>query len=110
MAPDHCSGAGVERTLTTVWRFFMRLTSVEAIVKRAASIYSKSYDRGSMRAALVSDELVEVILDGWPDVPDFELDAIASGFDAVLGIAKRKHSRITMERTAGGARFEVRLR
>jgi hypothetical protein len=102
--------AGIERTLTTVWRFFMRLTSVEAILKRAASIYGKSYDCGCIRAALVSDDVIEVVLTEWPGVPDFELDAIACGFDAVLMIAKKKHSRITFERRPGGARFEVRLR
>jgi hypothetical protein len=102
--------AGIERTLNTVWRFFIRLTSIEAIVKRATTIYGKSFDRGSMRAALVSDDVIEVVLTEWNDVPDFELDAIASGLDAVLSVAKKKHSRITFERRLGGARFEVRLR
>ncbi len=101
---------GIERTLTTVWRFFLRLTSIEAIVKRATAIYGKSFDRGSMRAALVGSDVVEVVLTDWPDVPDFELDAIASGLDAVLKVAKKNHSRVTFERRPGGARFEVRLR
>jgi hypothetical protein len=102
--------AGIERTLSTVWRLFMRFTSVEAIVKRAAFIYGKSYDRGAVRAALVANDTVEVVLTDWPDVPRVELEAIACGLDVVLAIAKKNHSHITFERNPGGARFEVHLR
>jgi hypothetical protein len=102
--------AGIERTLSTVWRLFLRVTSVEAIIKRTATIYAKSYDRGAMRAERVSHDTVNVILSEWSDVPDFELDAIACGLDVVLSLAKKPHARIGVERRAGGARFEVRLR
>jgi hypothetical protein len=101
---------GIERTLTTVWRLFMRLTSTEALLKRAASIYGKSFDRGSVHAAQLPEGGVEVVLTEWPDVPDFELDAIATGLDAILKLGGRKNTRITVERRPGGARFEVRVR
>jgi hypothetical protein len=102
--------AGIERTLSTVWRLFMRFTSGEALVKRAASIYGKSYDRGTIHAEPVVNGTVHFILGDWPDVPDFELDAIACGLETILTIAKKKHSRVTVERVAGGARFVVRVR
>ncbi len=102
--------AGIERTLSTVWRLFMRITSVDAIIKRTATIYAKCYDRGAMRAERISSDTVNVILSEWNDVPDFELDAIACGHDAVLTLAKKPHARIGVERRAGGAKFEVRFR
>jgi hypothetical protein len=102
--------AGIERTLHTVWRLFMRFTSGEALVKRAATIYGKSYDRGTMRSEPVVNGTVHFVLDDWPDVPDFELDAMACGLETILTIAKKKHSRVTVERLPGGARFAVRVR
>src|SRR6476469_9459935 len=39
---------GLERTFTTIWRFLVRFTTLEALVKRAASIYTRSYDQGAM--------------------------------------------------------------
>jgi hypothetical protein len=102
--------AGIERTLHTVWRLFMRFTSGEALVKRAASIYGKSYDRGKMHSEPAVNGTVHFVLDEWPDVPDFELDAMACGLETILTIAKKKHSRVTVERVPGGARFAVRVR
>lgn len=99
---------GIERTLTTVWRLFMRFTSTEALLKRAASIYGKSYDRGSVRAAHLPGGGVEVVLSDWPDVPEFELDAIATGLAAILKLGGKKRTRVEVERCPGGARFEVR--
>ncbi|HEY6459848.1 MAG TPA: hypothetical protein VIY73_06840 [Polyangiaceae bacterium] len=101
---------GIERTLTTVWRLFMRLTSTEALLKRAASIYGKSYDRGAVRAAQLPGGGVEVVLTEWPDVPDFELDAMATGLDAILRLGGRKNTHVAVERRSGGARFVVRVR
>jgi hypothetical protein len=102
--------AGIERTLHTVWRLFMRVTSAEALVKRAATIYGKSYDRGAMRSEPVGNGVVQFVLDEWPEVPDFELDAMACGLETILTIAKKKHSRVTVERLPRGARFTVRVR
>ncbi len=102
--------AGIERTLTTVWRLFLRFTSGEALVKRAASIYGKSYDRGTIRTEPVSSGVFQFVLGDWADVPDFELDAMACGLETILTIAKKKHSRVTVERIPGGARFAVRVR
>jgi hypothetical protein len=100
---------GIERTLKTVWRLFMRLTSTEALLKRAASIYGKSYDRGAVHAAQLPGGGVEVVLTEWPDVPDFELDAMATGLDAILKLGGRKNTHVTVERRPGGARLVVRV-
>jgi hypothetical protein len=102
--------AGIERTLSTVWRLFMRLTSGEALVKRAATIYGKSYDRGTIHAEPVVDGTAQFVLGDWPDVPDFELDAMACGIETILTIARKRHSRVTIERVPGGARLSVRVR
>lgn len=99
--------AGVERTLTTVWRLFTRILSVEGLVKRSAAIFEKSYDRGTFTARLGEGGVVEAVLDGWPDVPDFELDAIVAGLHAILAIAFKTGAAIAVERTAGGATFRL---
>ncbi len=101
--------AGLERTFTTFWRFMMRLTSVEALLKRVALVYAKSYDRGVMMAKLIEPGVAEVTLSGWNDVPDLEIDAIVCGAEVMLQVSGRPSATVEASRMPGGARFLVRF-
>ena len=98
----------MERTFSTVWRFFLKLTSLSQIAKRAASLYGKSFDRGKMHAELVGPGHAVMTLTGWADVPDRELNAIEVSTEIVLHLSGRKQAIVRVVRTADGARFDVR--
>jgi hypothetical protein len=102
---------GVERALKTIWRVFLRLTSDEAIVKRAPILYSQSYDSGAFKAKLVGPGHAQMWLDGWADPPELELEGLATGISTFLDCAGRRDVRITWRRgPEGGAVFDVHWR
>jgi hypothetical protein len=80
---------GIERTLHTVWRFFMRRLSDEDLARRTPLLYSRSFDRGELRFVEARPFEVHLELHGWPTIPDFDLAALASGVETVLSIAGR---------------------
>jgi hypothetical protein len=101
--------SGLERTFSTAWRFFLRLVTVEALIKRVAAIYERSYDCGKMNVRTAESRRVVAELEFWPDVPEFELDAMTSGIEALLHVSGRKGARVVRTRRPGGALFEIRF-
>jgi len=99
---------GMERTFSTIWRFFLRLTSIEQITKRAATMYGKSFDHGEMTAERVGPGHIVMTLRGWPGVPDRELTAIEVSTEIVIRLSGRPRGTVRVTRTADGARFDVR--
>ena len=100
----------MEQTFNTVWRFFMRLTSAEALVKRSATIYAKTYDTGSLEAVLLSPGHSQLTLTGWPDAPDYHLNGLATGIATMLRVAGRSSVTVRWTRTPQGATFETHSR
>lgn len=97
----------MEQTFSTVWRFFFRLTSADALVKRASAVYSRTFDTGSMEAELISPGRSVAHLRGWPSAPDFHLNAVATGIATMLRIARRRQISVTWSRTHDGAKFDI---
>ena len=100
----------MQQNFHTVWRFFLRLTSAEALVKRAAAVYSKTYDTGTMEAEILAPGHSRATLSGWPDVPDYQLNALATGIGAMLRAAGRTTASVRWARTPQGARFDIHAR
>jgi hypothetical protein len=98
---------GTERTFSTVWRFFLRLTTLEAITKRAATMFSKTFDRGAMSATATGPGVVRMTLTGWPDVGVRQLVAIEVATESVMHLAGRRHTTVRWTRTPDGAVFDV---
>jgi hypothetical protein len=98
---------GTERTFATVWRFFLRLTTLEAIAKRVATVFSKTFDRGAMTASTAGPGLVRMELTGWPDVGVRQLVAVEVATESVMHLSGRKHTTVRWTRTPDGAVFEV---
>jgi hypothetical protein len=98
---------GVHRTLSTVWRALMHITSDAALIRRTPSVFARTYTRGRLSARFLGTARAEVELVEWPDVTQTRLIAISSGIRAVLRIAGRKQVHVEIERTADGAKFHA---
>lgn len=99
---------GVSRTLNTVWRALLQITSDAAIIKRTPTLYRRTYSRGRLEVRSFGDAAAQVELVDWPDVSDTRLVAVASGMRAVLRIAGRKAVHVASTHTRDGAMFDVR--
>lgn len=82
--------AGIERTFTGVWKVLLRLSSDDALIKRTALLYSKACDRGKLKAEQLAPGLVKLTLSEWPDIPELDLIALATGIETVLRVVGRK--------------------
>lgn len=98
---------GLERTFSTFWRILARLTTMEALVKRAAVIFGKAYDRGAMAAQLTGPGCVEVVVTGWPDMPDLEIDALTSAIEALGHLSGRSKIAVKWQRRSGAIVGEI---
>jgi hypothetical protein len=89
---------GVERTLNTFWRFFMRHLSDDHLVRRTPILYSRTFDRGELRFVSVADREALLELHGWPTIPEFNIVGLSAGIEAVLALAGRVEPHVTTSR------------
>jgi hypothetical protein len=80
---------GIERTLNTFWRFFMRQLSDGHLVARTPILYSRTFDRGELRFVSMADRRALLELHGWPTIPEFDVVGLTAGIEAVLALAGR---------------------
>jgi hypothetical protein len=80
---------GVERTLHTFWRFFMRQVGDEHLIRRTPILYSRTFDRGELRFMSLAGRQALLELHGWPTIPEFDLVGLTAGIEAVLSVAGR---------------------
>lgn len=99
---------GIERTLKGVWRVLLRFSSDEALIKRTALIYSKTCDRGKLTATVVGEGSVDLTLREWPDIPDLDVIALATGIETVLRVVGRSRVRVDWVREDDRIEFRVR--
>lgn len=85
----------MEQTFSTIWRSFFRLTSADALVRRASAVYSKTFDTGRMEAKLIAPGHSIATLRGWPDAPEFTMNAVATGISTMLRFARRRAITVT---------------
>jgi hypothetical protein len=97
-----------QEMFNTTWRFFLRLTSPEALVRRASTMYARIFDTGKMEAFLVGPGQSLARLSGWPEPPAFHLDGVTTGIVTVLRLARMEQVRARWTRTPQGADFEIR--
>jgi hypothetical protein len=94
--------------LHTTLRFFLRLTSPDALVRRASTMYARVFDTGSMEASVVTPGHSVARLVGWPSPPAFHLDGVSTGLVTLLKVAKIETVRARWTRTPEGADFDIR--
>jgi len=107
---DQAIRSASQRTFRTVWRMFLRVTSDEALIKRAPVVYGRSRNVGQLSARIDTPGVAEVLLTEWPDISDRTLRSIGVGIQSVLEIAGRRDVRMSYIRTPSGGRYELRWR
>jgi hypothetical protein len=89
---------GIERTLTTVWRFFMRQLSDAALTRRTPVLYSRSFDRGRLKVVRFGEGECDFELEGWPRMPEFDLIGLMSGIETILALGGRLDAHVSFKR------------
>ena len=95
--------ASMENALRGVWRALLRLTSDDALVRRAPLIFSRGLSAGTLVARIVTPGAAEIRLTGWNGVSDMQINGIAAGVETLLGCAGRQNVRVVSHRTLDGA-------
>lgn len=95
----------VERTMRTLWRVLLRVTTDAALVSRTPAMFARSYNRGRLEARITRPGRAEIELLDWSDVPDWPLRATRIGVETVLTIAGRRPLDVLCTRTHTGALF-----
>jgi hypothetical protein len=93
------SARGVERTLTTFWRFLLRQLGDEALAKRTPLIYSRTFSQGTFTATSWREGTADFELRGWR-IPEYDLLGLVAGVTRILEVAGRLDVRVTTTRRA----------
>jgi hypothetical protein len=104
---ENVARISVERTLRTVWRVLLRLTTDAALISRTPVLFARAYNRGKLEARIPTPGRAEVTLSEWPNTPEWTLRATRIGIETVLRVAGRKNVRTVSERRPQGAAFAV---
>jgi len=88
----------ISETINKFWRILLSNVWDSALMKRTPVLYSKTFDRGRMRAERIENGEGLMILEGWPDVPDYDCLGLATGIEAVLEYTGRKDAKVRWER------------
>ena len=107
---DDVARRAVERTFKTVWRLLLRLTSDEALLKRASAIYARWRNTGQLSARIIEPGLAELRLTGWPGVSDRQLRIIGISVQTAVVLAGGHDVRFDFEATRDGALYALRWR
>lgn len=111
--PVRLAGDIVEESVTStfrgVWSIFLKLTDDASLVRRAGTIFEKSFDRGTFDAELVEPGRARLTLRGWPAPHDMDLESISRSIRAALVVAGRKPPRVTVLRSPDRIEFVVDL-
>lgn len=102
---ERVANISIERTLRTVWRLLLRLTSDRALVSRTPSVFARSYNRGRLVAAIPEPGRGEISLLDWPGAPAWPIRATRIGIATVLRVAGRNDVRVDVGTTPTGARY-----
>lgn len=103
----HLVRAGTERTFTTVWRMFLRLTSLNQMVKRGATVFHKTYNRGRAEATLPNPDTMRLTVTEWPQFPEYEAHALAAGLQSIIEVSGRKNVKVRWKLTSDGIVLDI---
>ena len=105
---DEITRRAVKRTFTTAWRMLVRLTTDEAMMKRAPAMYSRGRNTGVLSAGMRELGIAELELTGWPGVPERQVRVFGIGMQTIAQLSGRREVSMSFERTRDGAQYELR--
>lgn len=87
------------------WNALLRMTSNEALIRRTAALFARSFDRGRVEVRAHGQNF-EMVLDGWPECESMDLVSVRAGIVATLESIGRG-ARVEIRPTADGARYWI---
>lgn len=90
------------------WNILLRLSSDEALLSRATSIFARAFDVGRIDTTVQEGGAIEVVLRGWPAADDMDIASVSAGIRATLEAVGRL-ARVQHVRTPDGARYRVHV-
>jgi GGDEF domain-containing protein len=97
--------------LSGPWAIFLgRMTTDEAILRRAAALFEKSFDRGQVSATALGDGRFRLILSGWSDPHPMDIESIKSAIETLLAIVERPAVVVANRKSDGTVEFHVTAR
>lgn len=102
------SERGLTRTFGGVWRVLLRLTTDAALLRRAATIWSKTFDKGTLSMEMRGQDRAALTLRGFPEVHEIDLNGSAIAMACILRLGAREDVEVTYRRTPDGAVFDAR--
>ena len=96
--------AGVARTVRSIWRVLLSLTSDEQLIKRAPLVYSKSYQLGRVESSLTAPGQATFAVRGWPGIPELDVEGLVNRIRVYkdLGYFKPDELETVIERITHG--------
>lgn len=104
---DAATRRATERTIKTVWRLMLRLTSDEALLARTPLYYAKSRNVGRLAGRVVAPGRAELVLSEWPGVSARHARALGISIETVVKLAGRKGVTMAWEPTRDGAHYRL---
>jgi len=104
---DRAVRIAVRRTVTTVWRLLMKLTTDEALIARTPIFYSKSRNVGRLSARIVARRRAELTLTEWPGISQRHRRTLAVSIETIVALAGRRNVEVKWEPTTDGAVYRV---
>ncbi len=86
------------------WKVMLKLTSDEALLRRSAMLFSRSFDQGELRISRISANQYRMAVSNWPEAEELDFISLEAGVRAILGVVQRP-ARIERE----GETFTIRL-
>ena len=97
-------------TFGGVWKILFKVTSDEAIVRRAGILYSRSTTRGRLIAEITGKGRALIRLVDYPDIPHISVVATAASIEAALSVSERTQPRVAWKRVGNEIHYDVRWR
>jgi len=104
---DRAVRLATKRTLKTVWRLLLKLTTAEALIARTPIFYSKSRNVGRLTARLVAPRRSELTLSDWPGISQRHRRTLAVSIETIVTLAGKRDVQITWEPTSDGAVYQL---
>ncbi len=99
---------GNEAAFSTVWKALLRMAPGRLILRRATTLFEKSYTHGVLTATDVEGG-AELVLSHWPGVTRNRLLGTAAGMRAAFKLAGKPGADVMFEFSEDGATFYVQF-
>lgn len=100
--------ASVKELCEGPWNVLLRMVSDDALIRRAATLFARSFDMGAIDCRLVDDGSLVLTLTGWPDPHEMDLASVTAGMLAALNAVGRQ-ARVEQRPLPDGAVYTVRV-